>query len=75
LCSFIDNVAQSNAAFGIKTGPSAGYTPTTMASLIDSRVLRNRGTGLFSQGGQHLIEQGGVFSDNRVAVSVKTMMM
>jgi len=69
---FTDNVAHSNALSGIKTWPSAGYSPLKMASLINSKVFRNRGTGLNLQGGQKLTVQGGVFADNRIAVSVNT---
>jgi hypothetical protein len=68
---FINNVAHSNALTGIKTWPS-GYNPPTMASFTNSKVFRNRGTGIYLQGGQHLTVQGGVFADNRIAVSVNT---
>ncbi len=70
LGSFVDNVAHSNALTGIKTWPSAGYNPPTMASFINSRVFRNKGTGMYLQGGQHLTVLGGFFADNRIAISV-----
>mmetsp|Transcript_21119 Transcript_21119/g.30171 ORF Transcript_21119/g.30171 Transcript_21119/m.30171 type:complete len:1744 (+) Transcript_21119:152-5383(+) len=69
LGSFTDNVAHSNALTGIKTWPS-GYSPPTMASFVNSKVFRNRGTGIYLQGGQRIAVQGGVLADNRIAIAI-----
>jgi len=66
---FVGNVAHSNGS-GLKTYPGAGYNPSEEAAFIDSKMYRNRGSGIFLHNSHNFLIQGGIFADNRVGVNV-----
>mmetsp|Transcript_21116 Transcript_21116/g.30168 ORF Transcript_21116/g.30168 Transcript_21116/m.30168 type:complete len:1724 (+) Transcript_21116:152-5323(+) len=70
LGSFIENVAHSNRAYGVRLWPS-GYNPTTTASFINLKIFRNVGSGIFFHAGQNFAVNGGIFADNRIGIDIK----